>query len=92
MKDAPTTFEKYGYTFTLHSKRGSVAIYEQRKGNTVRYEVMKLTKAKKDYEPYGVKAGDIMLPSTNQWGRAGWTYLTLDAAEQKAYELIRKEQ
>lgn len=87
MKDIPSKYEMYGYTFTLLFNRGMVAIYEQRKGDVVRYEVVKIQEAKEDYEPYGVKAGDLCVPTANQWGKNGWTFLTLEAAKAKANKL-----
>lgn len=90
MRDIPKQYNKDGFTHTLHSKCGNVAIYEQRKGNFVRYEVVILRQHKKDNDFVGTKAGDWYLPSTNEWGSYGWTYITLEQAQEKAKEMTKK--
>lgn len=96
MRDIPIQYNKDGFTHTLHSKCGKVAIYEQRKTfndstpDFVRYEVVILRQYTRDIELSNTKAGDWYLPTTNEWGRYGWTYVTLEQAQEKAKEMTKK--
>lgn len=90
MRDIPIQYNKDGFTHTLHSKCGKVAIYEQRKGDFVRYEVVILRQYTRDIELTNTKAGDWYLPSTSEWGTYGWTYVTLEQAQEKAKEMTKK--
>lgn len=89
MRDIPRTYNKDGFTHTLVARHpGVAAIYEQRKGDFVRYEVVILRQRTQDYEARQVKKGDWYLPTTNEWGRYGWTYQTYEAANEKMSKII----
>ena len=85
-----------GDAFEEIERINDYAIYERvREGNGLKhhngYEVVKITKYKKDVEIKGVqvaKAGDEKYPSNEQWGTKGWTFMTLEGARKKLNELV----
>jgi len=52
------------------------------------YELMKLRIYKNDF--YTTKAGDNHYPSTNEWGKYGWSFTSLEDAMNKIENLTIK--
>lgn len=72
------------YRQIWRSKR--YAIYETiGSASDVHYEVIRVLKYKKDF--YGKTAGDEYYPSDKDWGKDGWTYITLESAKDKMRSL-----
>lgn len=91
MKTLNETFKREGWEYTLLKCNEFAALYSMTKtGNYYEYEVWKLRTHKKDNAFTGVKACDIKLPSTNDWGHYGWSYSRLDLAEQKFAQLTNE--
>ena len=88
-----------GYNFTQLERReapegGSfscVCLYSKENGAEPCYEVVKVRRRKKDRLAFGrciAKEGDEYLPSKEEWGTYGFTYVTLKEAKEK-YELVK---
>lgn len=92
MRDIPEKFTRDNLDYTLIMRHGTVAaIYEVAHNGVVReYEVWKLRVHKKDNPSYGITAGDIHKPSTREWGRFGWTFVSLESANKKFCHLINE--
>ena len=95
----PVEFRKEGMLRKLvkfESGVRDVAIYEVIKENwnfgtgNRGYEVMQIRYTTKDVEYYGnvTPAGSPILPSNEQFGQYGWSYNTLERAENKFNELL----
>ncbi len=84
MKKLEKKFEKSGQLFTQIKREGDKAIYKR---GTAGYEVIKI-RSHNGYEIGGqkIKPGE-MYPTDREWGKYGWTYLTLSAAETKFRQL-----
>lgn len=89
MKNIPVKFTKYGDTFKLLECRyfplisEAVAIYSRTNNNRTQYEVMYIREYQQDYDMCNVKRGDLRFPTSNEWGRYGWTYNTVEEAINK---------
>ena len=79
MKTIPETYSKNGYNYRLIERTAKAAIYGQHMGSRlIAYEVVKVrVRAGRESEVNGrnvvFEAGEY-LPSTEEWGRFGWTY------------------
>lgn len=89
-KEIPTNFRKDGFDISLLERQGAVALYVKTRGLYKGYEVMIVRTHNKDYEPFGIKAGDEYLPCTNDWGTFGFTYADEGSAKKKMKELLDK--
>jgi len=93
MKKLEKEFTKKGFKYTLVTRKGDVAIYEQvnakLKDSKSNYEVVQI-KSHNGYEIGGSKivAAEVY-PGSSQWGLLGWTYQDLPAAEKRFKRLIR---
>lgn len=77
-------FIKQGFNFKLLKREGYKAIYEKKKTKlNFCYEVIIINRHD------GYNLGDTFLepaetyPSSSQWGEKGWTFKSLDKAEEK---------
>ncbi len=83
----PTTFKKDGINRILISRSAYAAIYElfindDQPLNT--WETVRVRHVRNDYKfPSGtaVSIGDEFLPSNSEWGKHGWTHLSLEKAQ-----------
>lgn len=89
----PTIFHRNGYTCRLMQRKGNIVMYSLTKRGKMSYEVMKVQVQKKDNDLTGRKAGEEHLPSTSEWGWAGWTFNSLTEAERqfKAVTFLTKD-
>ena len=89
-----------GYNFTLLERRecgegdscSCQCLYSKENGGEPCYEVVKVRKRKKDRYAWGrqiAKKGDEYLPSPEEWGMYGWSYMTLEEAKEKLNELVK---
>ena len=72
-------------------RRGDVALYTQthKASGTIRYEVIKIRIQPEHTWPTGVTTSEKeAYPGSNAWGRDGWTFFALDAAQHKMGELL----
>ena len=88
---AAIEFRLLGFEYTQLKRLGDVAIYRQsKKGLPDGYEVVRILK----HEAFSAFGKDFpageSYPSSQQWGSDGWTYRTLEDAEQKFQELSRR--
>lgn len=95
MKQIAEHIKVDGIERTLVKRNHKACIYSYKDGR--HWDVMEIQFVKNDYRrefPNGVvielKQGDEFLPSTNQWGNKGWTYLSLTEAEKKFEEITNK--
>lgn len=87
-KPLKETFAKYGFDFKMVKRTKKKAIFEQSKRNKVfAYEVILISKHN------GFSLADVYIepsetyPSTSEWGTKGFTFKTLEEAEEKYREL-----
>jgi len=85
MTTLPNEFRKSGFYFRLVKRQGDKAIYSKSRAGGVgkHYEVIKI-REHDEYVMGGVTipAGESY-PSSEQWGRLGYTYPTLEEAEER---------
>lgn len=80
----PKTFTKNGFDFEVLHRQGDVAMVRKSKQGATRliesWEVVKIQRHEA-WECQGnhVPAKELM-PSDEQWGKAGWTYLSREEA------------
>ncbi len=93
MRTIPQSYQKHSYTFELIERGPKAALYRQihKTGVPVAFEVVKVrTRGESTFERAGLKtvveAGEY-LPSTEEWGRFGWTY-SGSGAESRARESL----
>lgn len=86
----PKTFTKNGFDFQLLHRQGNVAMLRKSKQGMTRliesWEVVNIQK----HDAWVCQGKDIpakeLLPSDEQWGREGWTYLTREEARKAFLE------
>ena len=85
MKILPLSFKHKGFTLNQLKRAGNKAIYKKQKGvknsKIVSYEVVIIT-SHTGYELAGtyIEPAEVY-PSTSLWGVKGWSFTTLDYAE-----------
>ena len=91
MKELAQTLQIGGFDLKQIKRDGNKAIYEKTKKNMkfISYEVIKIG-SHTGYELGGqrIEAAETY-PSNSQWGRAGWTYNTIESAETH-YKRLKK--
>lgn len=89
IKALPAEFEKLGFTFQQIDRKGRIAIFERFKGTLPHhFEVVIITDGKA-YEIAGNKIPAAELyPSSEQWGKKGWTYAEKQDAMDKFNALV----
>lgn len=92
MKKIPDEYIRKPFTCTLIRREKHVALYSQThpEGKTKRYEVVVVRTRTKDNDFTGTKAGDEYLPSPEEWGTYGWTYTSIEDAEERVKELLSR--
>jgi hypothetical protein len=93
MHTLPMEWNKGSWTYTHISREGDVAIYCQKHktGTAVRFEVIIVQHLKERPLPKGyVREAGEWYPQSTQWGKAGWTFLTLEEAQDHARALASK--
>lgn len=100
MVELPKSFRKNGYTFRLVCTQRigpemprftcHAAIYAliATTGRVVAYEVMKVRFRGEVTTPSGITPPGLWLPSNEDWGTYGWTYVRQEVAERKYAEII----
>jgi len=86
IKRLPDTFMKYGYAFKLVQRGRNKAIYAEYLGNHhFAYEVIKIRVHPARYNAFFDRHDPEMeiYPSSEQWGRMGWTCNTWERASEK---------
>ena len=96
MKTIKETVKIEGLERKLIKRNEKFCIYEYETGR--HWDVMVIQRVKNDWTrtfPNGavveMKEGDEYLPSSNQWGQMGWTFMNLELALQKFNELVLKD-
>ena len=82
-KTIPLLFTKPGFRYRLIERIADVAIYEQRfiSGGLAAYEVVRIrVREERRIGNSVIEAGEY-LPSSEEWGRHGWTYSDFCAFE-----------
>lgn len=102
MKKIPNTFRFRGFDYNLIKRAGMVALYSQSRGGCIdAYEVHKVRLKAKGTGKYAQPDGTFniveypekeILASNEEFGYFGWTHFTLDTANLKFQEQIRKEE
>lgn len=94
MNTIPDTYAKNGYHYRLVKRTDRGAIYSQStvpnlplNGKACAYEVVRVrVRTERQFGAVTINAGEY-LPSTNDWGRYGWTFPDLEGAEAKLAEI-----
>lgn len=91
MKKIQKAFKQKGFAFQLLKRLENVALLEKTsKGGGVSYEVV-VIRAHNGYSIAGTEvAASEFLPKDEDFGKFGWSYSTLEAAEKKFHE-VKKE-
>lgn len=85
---------KKGFRWTVLHRIGNIACVKQSllEGNHSVYNVVIVQERAEHTWPNGVTSeAHEAIPSAEQWGIAGWTCMTLEAAKDKMVSLLRKE-
>ena len=88
MKPIKKTFSKDGFKFTQLKREGRVCIYSQVPdgGEFRAFEVI-IIKYRKERQINGkVLPAQEAYPSDSDWGKMGWTFISLEKAEQRFTE------
>ena len=90
MHTLPREWSMGSWVYTQVDRAGDVAVYRQkhREGTAVRFEVIIAQHYPERQTKRGVvlEAGEYY-PSSSQWGKAGWTFYTLEEAQAYARAL-----
>lgn len=84
MRPLPETFALDGFTFRLLKREGMVALFEKKAPWTERrfYEVILVQTHAETQFPNGITSpARESMPASEQWGKAGWSYSSLEAAQ-----------
>jgi hypothetical protein len=87
MQALPVMFHDKTFAYTQVEREGDIAIYRQthKAGAVDRYEVVRIRVEKEHVWPNGdISPERETYPGSNAWGRYGWTFFTLDAAQAHA--------
>jgi len=94
MKPLPTALRKGGFDLTLVSRRDTAAIYRQHwpSGNPDNdvYEVVLPRVFNTDFRRQPVESYESY-PASEEWGKRGWTYVTLADAQEKLEKLDSRQ-
>lgn len=94
MKPLPASFEFSGFKYRQVHREGSVAVYEQSKGERIAFEVVQIREQRGGKHHVGGR--DVIFedkeryPSSEEWGIYGFTYTDQDSALEKARNLHTK--
>lgn len=89
MRPLPTTFSKSGYDYALLDRSGDVAMFSQAlAGRVVAFEVVVVQHHKATVIMGKAVPEREGMPSTEQWGSAGWTLRTPEGAKDKMRDVI----
>ena len=86
-------YTRHGIDFTVIQRTGNICLLVgsyQHTPDHFTYEVHRLRM--KPAHPDSADAGQLILcsPSESEWGKYGWTYLSLEAAQVKFDELVKQ--
>ena len=79
------------FQYVQVERRDNVALYTQthKASGTIRYEVIKIKIQAEHTWPNGVTTPEKeAYPGSGSWGRDGWTFFEITAAQQKMRELL----
>lgn len=98
MKPLPLTFEKKGFLHNQIFREEDIAIYERSQPDKpsipVHFEVVRVRERGEQKVSYPGSTEDVtypaqeIYPSSEEWGRMGWTFTELPDAQQKAQNLL----
>lgn len=93
MKTLATTFRSHGYDFVQLDRVGNVALFEKTTTGVTRpsYEVVIVQQHGERVIAGNTIAAAEAMPGSEQWGRLGWTYPTIDHALVKFGEQLKKQ-
>jgi len=92
MQLIPENFTENGYKYTQIKRDGMLAIYKREKLHHFDFEVVKIhvQQAREAFgKSYPTKE---MYPTASGWGQTGFTCVTINRANAKFDELIKKQQ
>jgi hypothetical protein len=77
-------FELHGNKFTLLKAAGALHLYEARCGTEIAYWEVVIARNNADTSIKGnLIRGGWAMPGSSQWGKSGWTFYNLPAAEDR---------
>lgn len=89
MIQIPIHFTAGGYAFRQIDRQGNVACYEKTKPGVTGFEVAIIRRCKARTWPDGrVTPAHESMPSSEQWGRFGWTYTDRESAFRRVGKLV----
>jgi hypothetical protein len=88
----PAQFQHGGFAYRQIRREGDVAIFSQSKGGVLMaYEVVLIRVRPAHTWPNGkTSPAREGYPGNEEWGVAGWTCLTLERAEKRSADQVRK--
>lgn len=87
MRQLQTSFRKDGFTYTQIHAAHPIYVFEQRKGGSIHWEVVKARPRPDSTIKGRVVEAYWAYPGSNDWGLYGFTCQTLERAMEKATEL-----
>lgn len=91
MNTIPTEYTRRTFAYRLVERVGKWAIYSQRHTSQEEprwWELCRIrTREARQTPKFAVQAGEF-LPSDGEWGRQGWTFLTLADARRRRDQII----
>lgn len=91
MKKIDDSYVHDGYQCQLVRREGKFALFKCTKGRGCDYELLVIRTYKKDNSFTNTFAGDEYRPSTSEWGRYGWSYPTLEKAQEAMNKKLDEE-
>ena len=93
VKPLPTTFRSGGFKFRQLAREGEVALFEKTKGRKdCSYEVVRVLRRNARIAFGKMLPACEVIPSSERWGKDGWTYRDLVRARNKFCERVEAQE
>ena len=93
MKLLPITFTAGGFQFRQLWREGNVALFEKSKSENNRsFEVVRIQRRNARLAFGKTLPASEVMPSSERWGKDGWTYTDLEHARQKFRTLVEAQE
>jgi hypothetical protein len=93
MKPLAASFKADGFHFRQRWREGNVALFEKSKdGSPPSFEVVRVQRRKARRAFGKVLPASEVMPSSERWGRDGWTFCDLASAQGKFRELAEAQE
>ena len=93
MKPLAESFKSGGFNFRQLCREGNVALFEKTKGERNRcYEVVRIQQREARLAFGKTLPACEVMPSSERWGKDGWTYRDLPSAQKKFRERVEAQE